>query len=254
MAALSPCTDSSGVPTHVHGWMHMKHVPVPPTHAGAFFGSIAPHLQPRYYSISSAPQVCGLSVHLLWCACWAAGILNSSVVFWRGSIVSSCLTYQRDIAPSAAAPPQGRAHHVCCGAGDDAHRCGGQICCVSGCGQRKEDASPRVGSLHRRALGAPGESRRVQTRLLPLAAHPAGRVHEGVASCWLASLREGDRVPCFLRHSTFKLPRDPATPVGGWVGSSRCALASGWRRFQPCWIWCHAAPFTMAVFAPPRRL
>ena len=22
-------------------------------------------------------------------------------------------------------------------------------------------------------------------------------------------------MPCFLRHSTFKLPRDPATPVGG---------------------------------------
>lgn len=36
-----------------------------------------------------------------------------------------------------------------------------------------------------------------------------------MASCWLARLQEGDRVPCFLRHSTFKLPRDPATPVGG---------------------------------------
>ncbi|PRW59852.1 NADPH-cytochrome P450 reductase [Chlorella sorokiniana] len=82
---------------------------------GAFFGSVAPHLQPRYYSISSAPQLHPKSVHI--------------------------------------------------------------TCAV------------------------------VREKM------PTGRVHEGVASCWLSRLQEGDRVPCFLRHSTFKLPRDPATPV-----------------------------------------
>ena len=41
----------------------------------------------------------------------------------------------------------------------------------------------------------------------------AGRMHEGVASCWLARARAGQQVPIFLRQSTFKLPRDPAVPV-----------------------------------------
>jgi NADPH-ferrihemoprotein reductase len=42
---------------------------------------------------------------------------------------------------------------------------------------------------------------------------PTGRMHEGVASTWLARAQPGDKVPVFLRHSAFKLPRDPATPI-----------------------------------------
>ncbi|PSC71305.1 NADPH-cytochrome P450 reductase isoform A [Micractinium conductrix] len=82
---------------------------------GAFFGSVAPHLQPRYYSISSAPQQHPRSVHI--------------------------------------------------------------TCAV------------------------------VKERM------PTGREHEGVASSWLAAAKRGHRIPIFLRHSTFKLPADPAVPV-----------------------------------------
>ena len=82
---------------------------------GAFFGSVAPHLQPRYYSISSAPQQHPAAVHI------------------------TCAVVRE--------------------------------------------------------------------------AMPSGRLHEGVASCWLARLRPGDRVPMFLRHSAFKLPPSPATPI-----------------------------------------
>ncbi|KAL4458551.1 hypothetical protein ABPG75_013416 [Micractinium tetrahymenae] len=82
---------------------------------GAFFGSITPHLQPRFYSISSAPQQHPRSVHI--------------------------------------------------------------TCAV------------------------------VREKM------PAGRLHEGVASCWLQRARPGDRMPIFLRQSTFKLPRSPAVPV-----------------------------------------
>ena len=35
----------------------------------------------------------------------------------------------------------------------------------------------------------------------------------GVASTWLARLKEGDRAAVFVRRSSFKLPADPATPV-----------------------------------------
>lgn len=47
----------------------------------------------------------------------------------------------------------------------------------------------------------------------PAAPSAAGRLHEGVASCWLAQARAGQQVPIFLRQSTFKLPRNPAVPV-----------------------------------------
>ena len=42
---------------------------------------------------------------------------------------------------------------------------------------------------------------------------PSGRVHNGVASSWLAAATPGTQVPIFLRHSTFKLPKSAATPV-----------------------------------------
>lgn len=82
---------------------------------GAFFGSIAPHLQPRYYSISSSPAVHPKSIHI--------------------------------------------------------------TCAV----------------VHE--------------------AMPSGRVHEGVASTWLAACRPGQPIPVFVRPSTFRLPADPTTPV-----------------------------------------
>jgi hypothetical protein len=42
---------------------------------------------------------------------------------------------------------------------------------------------------------------------------PTGRVHEGVCSTWLQ--REGHlaEVPVFIRHSHFRLPADPSTPI-----------------------------------------
>ena len=42
---------------------------------------------------------------------------------------------------------------------------------------------------------------------------PSGRLHDGVASCWLAAAAPGTRVPVFLRHSAFKLPADSKAPV-----------------------------------------
>ena len=46
---------------------------------------------------------------------------------------------------------------------------------------------------------------------------PTGRMHEGVASTYLARFCGGDkddiRVPVFIRTSTFKLPKNPAAPV-----------------------------------------
>ncbi|GAB4821850.1 hypothetical protein N2152v2_008896 [Parachlorella kessleri] len=82
---------------------------------GAFFGSIAPHLQPRFYSISSSPKQHPHSIHIT-------------------------------------------------------------------CAVVKETM-------------------------------PCGRVHEGVASNWLARARKGGTVPVFVRRSSFKLPADPAVPV-----------------------------------------
>jgi len=82
---------------------------------GAFFGSIAPRLQPRFYSISSAPALHPRSVHI--------------------------------------------------------------TCAV------------------------------VEERM------PTGRIHHGVASSWLAAARSGTKIPVFIRHSSFKLPKDSSTPV-----------------------------------------
>jgi sulfite reductase alpha subunit-like flavoprotein len=42
---------------------------------------------------------------------------------------------------------------------------------------------------------------------------PIGRIHKGICTNWLAGKREGDLLPCFLRTSTFRMPKDPATPV-----------------------------------------
>lgn len=44
---------------------------------------------------------------------------------------------------------------------------------------------------------------------------PTGRTHHGIASSWLqrCALTSGASVPVFVRHSHFKLPKDPSTPV-----------------------------------------
>lgn len=42
---------------------------------------------------------------------------------------------------------------------------------------------------------------------------PSGRVHEGVATTWLAKATPGTKVPIFIRRSTFKLPADFSVPV-----------------------------------------
>jgi NADPH-ferrihemoprotein reductase len=42
---------------------------------------------------------------------------------------------------------------------------------------------------------------------------PTGRVHNGVASFYLQQCAVGDRIPVFIRNSTFKLPANPAAPV-----------------------------------------
>ena len=82
---------------------------------GAFFGSIAPRLQPRYYSISSSPKLHPRSVHIT-CA-----------------VVTETM--------------------------------------------------------------------------------PTGRIHKGVASHFLAGLTPGEKIPIFLRASSFKLPQDSKTPI-----------------------------------------
>ncbi|EFJ44966.1 hypothetical protein VOLCADRAFT_76078 [Volvox carteri f. nagariensis] len=42
---------------------------------------------------------------------------------------------------------------------------------------------------------------------------PTGRVHEGVCSTWLKRHGMGAVVPVFVRHSQFKLPQSPKTPL-----------------------------------------
>ena len=82
---------------------------------GAFFGTIAPHLQPRYYSISSSPAMHPRSVHV------------------------TCAVVQETM--------------------------------------------------------------------------PTGRIHNGVASTWLAKAKPGSKVPIFIRHSTFRMPLDASIPI-----------------------------------------
>lgn len=38
-------------------------------------------------------------------------------------------------------------------------------------------------------------------------------MHEGIASYFLKQKAPGARVPVFVRHSSFRLPRDPAAPI-----------------------------------------
>ena len=40
-----------------------------------------------------------------------------------------------------------------------------------------------------------------------------GRLHRGVCSSYLQQCRPGDRVPIYIRRSTFKLPPQPSTPL-----------------------------------------
>ena len=40
-----------------------------------------------------------------------------------------------------------------------------------------------------------------------------GRQHEGVCSNYLKRMSVGDRIPIFVRHSHFKLPKQPSTPI-----------------------------------------
>ena len=40
-----------------------------------------------------------------------------------------------------------------------------------------------------------------------------GRHHEGVCSNYLKRMSVGDRIPIFVRHSSFKLPKQMGTPI-----------------------------------------
>ncbi len=42
---------------------------------------------------------------------------------------------------------------------------------------------------------------------------PTGRSHKGVGSCWLAGRSAGDKLPSFVRRSTFHLPRHLDVPI-----------------------------------------
>ena len=84
---------------------------------------------------------------------------------------------------------------------------------------------------------------------------PTGRLHEGVATTFLARFvptksgneMKGVRVPVFIRSSTFKLPRNPAAPVvmiGPGTGyapfrgflQERAALASAGKALGPAYL------------------
>ena len=42
---------------------------------------------------------------------------------------------------------------------------------------------------------------------------PTGRTHKGVGSTWLAGMKPGDKMPSFVRRSTFRLPRQLDVPI-----------------------------------------
>eukprot|EP00878_Enallax_costatus_P012884 GHUV01013453.1.p1 GENE.GHUV01013453.1~~GHUV01013453.1.p1 ORF type:complete len:518 (+),score=136.11 GHUV01013453.1:949-2502(+) len=42
---------------------------------------------------------------------------------------------------------------------------------------------------------------------------PTGRIHNGVCSYYLQRCKPGDKIPIFVRRSTFKMPEDPHTPL-----------------------------------------
>lgn len=42
---------------------------------------------------------------------------------------------------------------------------------------------------------------------------PTGRTHQGVGSTWLAAMKPGNKMPSFVRRSTFRLPRQLDVPI-----------------------------------------
>lgn len=46
-----------------------------------------------------------------------------------------------------------------------------------------------------------------------LICHFAGRMHEGIASYYLKQRKAGAVVPVFIRHSSFRLPKELMTPI-----------------------------------------
>lgn len=72
-----------------------------------------------------------------------------------------------------------------------------------------------------------------------------GRHHEGVCSNYLKRMSVGDRIPIFVRHSSFKLPKHMSTPivmVGPGTGlapfrgflQERAALLKSGKWLLPC--------------------
>lgn len=129
---------------------------------GLFFGSIAPRLAPRFYSISSSSAKHPRSVHIT-CA------VVREVSWWRG----------------------------------------GAVCVVSwegSCwGYAGQSSRPLATYSH---LHIYTYTLSPQPQVMP-----TGRVHHGVASSYLQHCAVGERVPLFIRSSTFKLPANSAAPV-----------------------------------------